>query len=1304
MKQVIKRIYHLLKDNYGSEKKLNGIGQKYKKPIPLYNFSKNKSCSIIITFFLCLIFNMPFVNGQQDINNGPGGPILIITDPANSFSRYYVEILRSEGLNAFDAKDIAGITTTDLNAHEVVILGEISLNESQVTMLTNWVTAGGTLIAMRPNPQLNTLMGVTQVNGTLSDQYLLVNTATEQGRGIVNQTIQFHSAANLYTLNGSSSLAKLYSSVNTASAYHAVTLRNVGSSGGQAIAFAYDLAKSVVYTRQGNPAWARQERDGITPIRSDDQYFGNASFDSKPDWINLDKVAIPQADEQIHLLTNIILKGNADKKPLPRFWFLPKGHKAVVVMTGDDHNNGGTAGRFNQYKALSSSNTQDAVDNWTAIRGSSYMFPNTPMTNAEAQAFQDEGFELGLHPNTNCGDWATPAALQDFFSQQLAQLSSRFPSIAGPFTNRTHCLVWSDWSTHPEVELNNRIRLDVNYYYWPGYWLQNRPGMFSGSGMPMRFAKQNGNLIDCYQVPTQMTDESEQVFPGFVEELLDKAQGPEGYYGVFCANMHTDVVASTGSDAIVNAAFTRKVPVIAARQMLTWLDGRNSSTFSSMTWNNNVLSFSVTAASGARNLEAMLPVDIGSAVLQTITVNGSPLNLRFETIKGIKNAFFPATSGNYVATYSQNSCATLPAATLKASVTDCQRQSIALSLKTASGQVPYQVVVNGVTYSNVRVTENFATLPTTQSIWGNSGTPANLNDNDGTAITIGVKFRASQNGSIAGIRFYKGSLNTGTHTGSLWSSTGTKLASAVFTAESASGWQEVRFTTPVNITANTTYIAGYLSPNGTYSSTEGAFSSGGVTNGALTALASGVDGNNGVYIYSNAFPNSSYNASNYWVDVLFKPASYTFNLTSITDANGCKSTGNLNSVTITQSELNTAQPAWYRDVDGDSYGNTSVTVNACTAPAGYVARGGDCNDNNSAIKPGMAEICNNGIDDNCDGRIDEGCNVFYQDLDRDGYGNQAITITAGTPPVGFVADKTDCNDNDITIYPGALEVCDGKDNNCDGRVDEGCSPVSTQSIWGNTGNPLNQNDFDGATITLAVKFRASESGSVLGVRFYKGSLNTGTHIGSLWTSTGTKLASAVFVNETVSGWQEVYFSEPVSIAPNTTYIASYYSESGRYASTEGGFSQSGVTNGALTALQSGVDGLNGTYQYGDAFPNQSYNASNYWVDVLFAPSTSGSVVQTEARSATESITSEKLAVQIMPNPSASNFTLLTQSAANGSITIRVFDALGKLIETKRGIAANGSLRIGHNYRSGVYYAEVAQGKQKLRVKLVKLSK
>ena len=121
-------------------------------------------------------------------------------------------------------------------------------------------------------------------------------------------------------------MATIYSNATAATTFPAVTLRDVGSSGGQVAAFTYDLPRSVVQTRQGNPAWAGQERDGQTPIRSDDLFFGGSSTD----WVNLSKVAIPQADEQQRLLANLIQVMNRDRKPLPRFWYFPRSLKAVV--------------------------------------------------------------------------------------------------------------------------------------------------------------------------------------------------------------------------------------------------------------------------------------------------------------------------------------------------------------------------------------------------------------------------------------------------------------------------------------------------------------------------------------------------------------------------------------------------------------------------------------------------------------------------------------------------------------------------------------------------------------------------------------------------------------------------------------------------------------------------------------------------------------------------------------------------------------------------------------------------------------
>ena len=140
-----------------------------------------------------------------------------------------------------------------------------------------------------------------------------------------------------------------------------------------------------------------------------------------------------------------------------------------------------------------------------------------------------------------------------------------------------------------------------------------------------------------------------------------------------------------------------------------------------------------------------------------------------------------------------------------------------------------------------------------------------MDANDTNAHTLGVQFQASSSGYITGVRFYKEADNTGAHTGSLWSSSGTLLATGTFSGETASGWQELDFSSPVAVTAGTTYVASYFTSTGYYAATSKGLASA-VTNGPLTALAGG-----GVYAYgsSNTFPTSTYNDNNYWVDVVY---------------------------------------------------------------------------------------------------------------------------------------------------------------------------------------------------------------------------------------------------------------------------------------------------------------------------------------------------------------------------------------------------------------------------------------------------
>jgi hypothetical protein len=582
----------------------------------------------------------PRAGAQAAPGEGPGGPILLAVDDADPFGRYYAEILRAEGLNEFTVAGLGALDAQTLSGYSVVLLASSGVTDAQASALGGWVSAGGNLVAMRPDARLAGVLGLGADTGDLSEGYIGVDTGSPPGAGITGATMQFHGTADLWTLAGARPVATLYAGASSPTASPAVTLRDVGGAGGQAAAFTYDLARSVVYTRQGDPSRAGSETDGDDPIRSNELFSGGG----RPNWVNFDKVAIPQADEQQRLLANLITQMSADRMPLPRFWYLPRGAKAAVVMTGDDHNNGGTAGQFSRFELASPPGC--SVANWECIRATSYVYPGTSIPDAEG--LEQKGFEIALHLTTGCADFTLSSARQNW-QTQLGQFTAAFPTLDAPVTNRTHCIAWSDWASGAIAEREHGVRLDTNYYYWPAAFVQNRPGMFTGSGMPMRFAATNGGLIDVYQATTQLTDESGISYADHIAALLGGALGPQGYYGVFTTNMHTDQPQHAGADAIVADAVQRGVPVISARQMLDWLDGRNGSSFQGLSFAGGQLRFSI--AGGARGLEAMVPASGGGGGLLGLTRDGAPVATTVRTVKGVDYAVFDAAPGAYVASY-----------------------------------------------------------------------------------------------------------------------------------------------------------------------------------------------------------------------------------------------------------------------------------------------------------------------------------------------------------------------------------------------------------------------------------------------------------------------------------------------------------------------------------------------------------------------------------------------------------------------------------------------------------------------------
>jgi hypothetical protein len=863
-------------------------------------------------------FSSSFSTAGVPVNSGPGGPILVISSTSNPFSRYYGEILSAEGLNEYLVADISNVTSTTLASYDLAILGDISLTSAQVSMLTTWVNGGGRLIAMHPDKQLAGLLGLTASTNTLSNAYLLAQTSTGPGVGIVGQSIQFHGPADLYTLSGAASFATLYSSASTPTSSPAVTLANAGT--GQAAAFTYDLARSIVYTRQGNPAWSGQARDGQDgPIRSDDLFFGAASFDPKPDWVDLNKVSIPQADEQQRLLANLILQMNAAKKPLPRFWYLPSGLKAAVVMTGDDHGSfyGGSATtqRFSDF--LAASPTGCSVADWQCVRATAYLFPQliatNPLTDSQAAAYVAQGFEISVHVDSDptCSNW-TPAGLDADYANFMASFAAQFPSVPAPKTHRMHCIGWSDYDSQPQVELGRGMRLDTSYYYWPSSWVNDVPGLFTGSGMPMRFTDRNGNLIDVYQAATQATDESGQTYPDTINTLLDNATGTTGYYGAFVVQAHDDQSSYPGNGPdVISSAQAHGVPIVSAQQMLTWLDGRNTSSFGSLSWSGGTLSFTIVAGTGARNLQAMLPTSSSAGTLNAITLSGSPVSFTTRTIKGVQYAFFAANAGSYVARYGTGATTFTVSGTISgtggnaATVTlTSGTTTVATTTASPAGAYSFSNVANG-SYTVTPAKTGFTFTPASQAATVNganvtvaafssaaqtftvSGTISGTGGNAATVtLTTGTTTVATVTSTAAGAYTFSGVAN-GSYT-----VTPTKAGFTFTPASQAVTVNGANVTVPAFSSTATFTVSGTISGTGGNAATV-TLTSGTTTVATVTSTAAGA------YTFSSVI-NGSYTVTPAKAGFTFTPASQAVTVNGANVANV-----NFTSTVVTTSALST---------------------------------------------------------------------------------------------------------------------------------------------------------------------------------------------------------------------------------------------------------------------------------------------------------------------------------------------------------------------------------------------------------------
>ncbi|HSK27605.1 MAG TPA: DUF4082 domain-containing protein, partial [Jiangellales bacterium] len=440
-----------------------------------------------------------------------------------------------------------------------------------------------------------------------------------------------------------------------------------------------------------------------------------------------------------------------------------------------------------------------------------------------------------------------------------------------------------------------------------------------------------------------------------------------------------------------------------------------------------------------------------------------------------------------------------------------------------------------------------------------ASTPSPVTQGSGAAVELGMKFRTSVAGTVTGVRFYKSGATTGTHLGRLYTSSGTRLAEASFTNETASGWQQVSFSSPVQVSANTTYVVSFYAPDGRYSATLDYFASQRVS-GPLTALANGVDGGNGVYRYAagGGFPNSTFRAANYWVDVVFDhPDTSPPAVTSRVPAPDATGVATTTAVSATFDEAVTGAvwqlvPQGGQPVTGTTAWDAGARVSRFT-PSQPLAAG----TRYTATLSGAKDAAGNTMTTATWSFTTAAPDTTAPTVTGFSPANNATGVTVTSPltatfsepvsaatigwslrgPSGSPVAGTAAYDaatrtarftptsalTPQTAYSVTLSGAADLAGNVMAPVSWGFTTgeaTAVATIWPASAAPGSAVG-SSAAVELGVKFRADRDGVVTGVRFYKASANTGTHVGRLWSRTGTKLAEATFTNESGSGWQQV---------------------------------------------------------------------------------------------------------------------------------------------------------------------------------------
>jgi len=546
----------------------------------------------------------------------PETSILLLSTDETPFADYLAEILCTEGFPWFDRvgswSDVGGY----MGKAEVLLAPPGASDRSSIQ---EWLDAGGSVIAMKPTPDVAELAGLKGPSRTASELPLDIGSPFDCRFG------RAHGDVDLYAVAGE---AITYASVIHEGERFPATLATEHGRGKLAV-FTYDLPRSIALTRQGNPEWSgcRGTDMGSDTFRPADLFVRGCGEQT---WLDFASAATPFADVQQRLLAHLIL--SFARRPIPRLWYLPHAKPAAITVLGDSDQADPevVSAIFDAIAAAGGTMSAFLID---------YTVDNTERPTVEQ--WRTAGHEVSVHPDYGLhGDKSRPN--RETMTLTEKTLIDRFESRFGfrPRTVRNHSISWVPFAIQPEVERSLGIRLNSSYCYSCAFGEPRYGGppmgYVNGSGQPQKFADEHGRVLDIYQLGAHVCDEmlkpqyldlnAEKAWPA-TKELIDASL--TRWHSNLGLSFHPITYYDNPEakrwlrDYIVPYAVERNLPIWSSEKVLDFAEARRACRVASFEWDSGRLQADIRVPSGAQGLTLLLPSECGGLRLDTLTSAGS---------------------------------------------------------------------------------------------------------------------------------------------------------------------------------------------------------------------------------------------------------------------------------------------------------------------------------------------------------------------------------------------------------------------------------------------------------------------------------------------------------------------------------------------------------------------------------------------------------------------------------------------------------------------------------------------------------